>query len=76
MVSSSNAESFGVAHIRDGLVLFKHDSTVGTIIRLNAAFMAAIAILISIRLYVRLKIVRRLGSDDGKTSFFQCVAQN
>lgn len=64
MVSSSNAESFGVAHIRDGLVLFKHDSTVGTIIRLNAAFMAAIAILISIRLYVRLKIVRRLGSDD------------
>jgi hypothetical protein len=67
MVSFPNDEALGVLHLRDGLSPLKHDSVVGTIIRLNAAFVAVIAILISVRLYVRLRIVRRLGSDDGRT---------
>ena len=47
-----------------GLDLSNHDSAVGTIIRVNAAFIAIIAVVTAIRLYVRWRIVRRIGSDD------------
>lgn len=67
MASFPHDEALSVVHLRDGLSPLKHDSTVGTIIRLNAAFVGVIAILISVRLYVRLRLVRRLGSDDGMT---------
>jgi hypothetical protein len=50
----------------DGLVPTDHNSIASTIIRLNAAFVAVIVIIISVRLYVRLRLVRRLGSDDGR----------
>ena len=56
-----------VIHTRDAFSLTRHNSVVDTIIILNAAFVAVITILINVRLYVRLRLVRRLGSDDSKT---------
>lgn len=47
--------------------LTEHDSIAGTIIRLNAGFVAAIVFIIVLRLYVRSRIVRRVGSDDSTT---------
>jgi hypothetical protein len=49
-----------------GLDLSNHNSAVGTIIRVNAAFAAIIAVVIAVRLYVRWRIVRRVGSDDSR----------
>ena len=47
-----------------GLDLNNHNSAVDTIIRVNAAFTAIIAVVIAIRLFVRWRIVRLVGSDD------------
>lgn len=49
-----------------GLDLSRHDSSVGRIIALNAAFIGAIAVIISVRLYARLRIMRRIWADDSK----------
>lgn len=49
-----------------GLDLSRHDSIVGSIIALNAAFIGAIAVIIGIRLYARLSIMRRIWVDDCK----------
>jgi hypothetical protein len=49
-----------------GLDLSRHDSVVSRIIALNAAFIGAIAVIVSIRLYARLRIVRRIWADDCK----------
>jgi hypothetical protein len=50
--------------------LTNHDSTSGMIIRLNAGFVAAIVIIIILRLYIRSSIVRRVGYDDSTTFSF------
>lgn len=67
MASFLYEKTFSVVNVRDVLNPTNHDSTIGTIIRLNTALVAVIAILISVRLYVRSRVVRRLGSDDGET---------
>ena len=48
----------------DGVDLSSHDSIAPTMVRVNAAFIAIIAGILAIRLYVRLAIVRRVGVDD------------
>jgi hypothetical protein len=47
--------------------LTNHDSISGMIIRLNAGFAAAIVVIIIFRLYIRSRIVRRVGYDDSTT---------
>ena len=66
MSPGKEALAVRVIHTRDAFNLTRHNSVVDTIIILNAAFVAVITILINIRLYVRLRLVRRLGSDDSK----------
>ena len=51
-----------------GLDPAREDSLVGTIIQVNAGFIAAIALIITIRLAVRLRILNRIWCDDGKQS--------
>ena len=65
--TGKEALAIRVIHTRDAFSLTRHNSVVDTIIILNAAFVAVITILINVRLYVRLRLVRRLGSDDSKT---------
>jgi hypothetical protein len=64
MASSSNSVPSLLIPSLSGLDLSQHNSVVGTIIRVNAGFSAAITIIIALRLYVRLRIVHRVGSDD------------
>lgn len=69
MASLLNSVPSGVDLNLSGLDLNNHNSLVGTIIKVNAAFASAIAIVIAIRLYVRWKIVCRIGSDDSTQLF-------
>jgi hypothetical protein len=64
MASFSDDKAFRLTLHRARLDLVRHNSAVSLIVRLNAAFVASIAILIGVRLYVRVRIVRRFGSDD------------
>jgi hypothetical protein len=64
MASFSDDKALRIVLNRASLDSVRHNSAVNLIIRLNAAFIAIIAILIGVRLYVRLRIVRRVGSDD------------
>ena len=51
-----------------GVDLSKHDSLVGTVVRLNAALTATVAVVIAVRIYTRISILRRLWADDGTGS--------
>ena len=51
-----------------GVDLSKHDSLIGTVVRLNAALIATVALVIAVRIYARLSILRRLWADDGSGS--------
>jgi hypothetical protein len=48
-----------------GVDFSRHDSLVGTVVRLDSALIATVAIVITVRIYTRLSILRRLWSDDG-----------
>jgi hypothetical protein len=47
-----------------GLDFSQHDSTTAKFIKVNAVFIGIIAVIILLRLYVRLTIVKKVGFDD------------
>lgn len=51
--------------ILDGFDLSKRDDSSPLIISLNAAFIALVSLVVSLRMFVRLSMVRALGVDDG-----------
>ena len=48
----------------DGLDLSRHDSVEPTIKRVGVAFITIVSLILAIRIYVRARIVRKVGADD------------
>jgi hypothetical protein len=80
MASLSSGQTLNIHYGRDVSQPVNHDSCVRLVISLNAAFAAVVAVLVTIRLVVRWKIVGRIGPDDsglsslmGKTTLTEAV---